>query len=154
MASANIRPWAAVTVIEGIANLILSIALVPPLGIVGDALGTAIPLAFTCLVFYPRHMKKQIGVPVGTFVREAYTLPILLTLPLVGVLWLANRFFYPRNLVQLALELLVVVSIYGVGTPVGLSHQSCLSCSRDCGLASIGTSRADANSCGWGGIPE
>jgi O-antigen/teichoic acid export membrane protein len=106
---------AAITVIEGIANLILSIALVPPLGIVGDALGTAIPLSFTCIVFLPRHLKKQIGVPVGIFLREAYTLPILLTLPLVAALWLANRFYYPRNLIQLALEILAVSSIYGVG---------------------------------------
>jgi O-antigen/teichoic acid export membrane protein len=106
---------ASITVIEGIANLILSIALVPPLGIVGDALGTAIPLSFTCLWFLPRHLKKQIGVPVGTFLREAYTLPILLTLPLVAVLWLANRLFYPHNLVQLALENLAVSSVYGVG---------------------------------------
>jgi O-antigen/teichoic acid export membrane protein len=106
---------AAIALIEGLANLILSIALVPPLGIVGDALGTAIPLSFTCIVFLPRHLKKQIGVPVRTFVREAYTLPILLTLPLVAVLWVANRFFYPRNLIQLALEILAVSSIYGVG---------------------------------------
>jgi O-antigen/teichoic acid export membrane protein len=106
---------AAVTVIEGIANLILSIALVRPLGIVGDALGTAIPLSFTCLVFLPRHMKKQIGVPVATLFREAYTLPILLTIPFVGALWLANRFFYPRNLIQLILETMVVSSVYGAG---------------------------------------
>ena len=106
---------AAVTVIEGIANVILSIALVRPLGIVGDALGTAIPLSFTCLVFLPRHMKKQIGVPVGTFLREAYTLPILLNLPFVGALLLANRFFYPRNLIQLTIETLIVSSVYGVG---------------------------------------
>jgi peptidoglycan biosynthesis protein MviN/MurJ (putative lipid II flippase) len=106
---------AAITVIEGIANIILSVALVPPLGIVGDALGTAIPLCFTCLVFLPRHLKKQIGVPVGVFLRQAYTLPILLTLPLVGVLWLANRFFYPGNLIQLTLEILAVSSIHGVG---------------------------------------
>jgi len=106
---------AAITVIEGIANLILSIALVPSMGIVGDALGTAIPLSFTCLVFLPRHMKKRIGVPVGTFLREAYTLPVLLTLPLIAALWLANRFFYPRNLIELTLETLAVSSIYGVG---------------------------------------
>jgi O-antigen/teichoic acid export membrane protein len=106
---------AVITVIEGIANLILSIALVPSLGIVGDALGTAIPLSFTCLVFLPRHLKKQIGVPIGTFVGEAFTLPMLLTLPLVAALWLANRFFYPRNLIQLTLEALAVSSIYGVG---------------------------------------
>ena len=106
---------AVITVIEGIANLILSIALVPPLGIVGDALGTAIPLSFTYLVFMPRHLKKKIGIPVGTFLRDAYTLPILLTFPLVAALWLANRFFYPRNLIQLTLETLAVSSIYGVG---------------------------------------
>ena len=109
------RTLATITVIEGVANLILSIALVPQLGIVGDALGTAIPLSFTCLWFLPRHLKKQIGVPVGTFLREAYTLPILLTLPLVAALWLANRTFYPRNLVQLVIETLAVSSIYGVG---------------------------------------
>jgi O-antigen/teichoic acid export membrane protein len=109
------RTMARVVMIEGIANLILSIALVRPLGIVGDALGTAIPMAFTYLVFMPRHLKKQIGVPVGTFVREAYTLPFLLTIPLVGVLWLANRVFYPRNLVQLVLEIVVVGSVYSAG---------------------------------------
>src|SRR6202043_2144398 len=95
--------------------VILSIALVPPFQIVGDALGTAIPLSFTYLVFLPRHLKKQIGVPVGTFPRDAYTLPILLTLPLLAALCVANRFFYPRNLIQLVLETLAVSSIYGVG---------------------------------------
>src|SRR6266849_4209130 len=109
------QTWAVITVIEGVANLILSIALVPPLGIIGDALGTAIPLSFTYLVFLPRHLKKQIGVPVGTFWREAYTLPVLLTLPLVAMLWLANRIFYPRNLIQLVLEVVAASSIYGVG---------------------------------------
>lgn len=106
---------AAITAIEGVANLILSIALVPPLGIVGDALGTAIPLSFTCIWFLPRQLRKRIGVPVRIFLREAYTLPILLTLPMVAVLWLANRFFYPRNLIQLMPEILAASSIYGVG---------------------------------------
>jgi hypothetical protein len=47
--------------------------------------------------------------------NNAYTPPILLTLPLVAALWLANRFFYPRNLVQSAIETLAVSSIYGAG---------------------------------------
>ena len=51
----------------------------------------------------------------GTFLREAHTLPILLTLPLVAALWPANRSFYPRNLVQLAIETLEVSSNCGVG---------------------------------------
>jgi O-antigen/teichoic acid export membrane protein len=109
------KTLAIVTVIEGIANLILSIALVPSLGIVGDALGTAIPLTFTCIAFLPRHLKKHIGVPIGVFLRQAYTLPILLNLPLVAALLLANRFFYPRNLIQLTLEVLALGGIYSIG---------------------------------------
>ena len=38
-----------------------------------------------------------------------------MNLPLVGVLLLANLFFYPRNLIQLTLEILSVSAIYGVG---------------------------------------
>jgi O-antigen/teichoic acid export membrane protein len=106
---------AKVTLLEGIANLILSIALVPQLGVVGDALGTAVPLCCTFLLFMPRHLKKQLGVPVSSFVRQAYWLPLLLNLPLLGVVWLANRFFTPRNLIQLAMEIGAAFLIYGVG---------------------------------------
>jgi O-antigen/teichoic acid export membrane protein len=109
------QSFAKVTLIEGIANLILSIALVPPLGVVGDALGTAIPLGCTFLLFMPRHLKKQLGVPVSSFVRQAYLLPLLLNLPLLGVVWLVNTFFTPRNLIQLVLEIGAAFLIYGIG---------------------------------------
>jgi O-antigen/teichoic acid export membrane protein len=105
---------AKVTLLEGIANLILSIALVPPLGIVGDALGTAIPLCCTFLLFMPRHLGKQLGVPVRSFLRQAYSLPLLLNLPLLGAVWLANRFFTPKNLIQLVMEIGPVFLIYGI----------------------------------------
>jgi len=106
---------AKVTLLEGIANLILSIALVPSMGIVGDALGTAIPLCCTFLLFMPRHLKKQLGVPVSSFVRQAYSLPLFLNLPLLGVVWLANRFFTPKNLIQLVMEMGTAFLIYGIG---------------------------------------
>jgi O-antigen/teichoic acid export membrane protein len=109
------QSMAKVTLLEGIANLILSIALVPPLGVVGDALGTAVPLCCTFLLFMPRHLAKQIGVPVSSFVRQAYSLPFLLNLPLVGVVWLANRVFTPKNLVQLVMEIGAAFLIYGIG---------------------------------------
>jgi O-antigen/teichoic acid export membrane protein len=109
------QSMAKVTLLEGIANLILSIALVPTLGIVGDALGTAVPLCCTFFLFMPRHMKKQIGVPVGTFVRQAYSLPFLLNLPLAAALWILNRYFTPRNLIQLVVEIVGAFLFYGVG---------------------------------------
>ena len=63
----------------------------------------------------PRHLKKQLGVPVSSFVRQSYSLPLLLNLPLVGVVWLANRFFTPRNLIQMVMEIGAAFLIYGIG---------------------------------------
>jgi O-antigen/teichoic acid export membrane protein len=106
---------AKITLIEGIANLILSIALVPYWGVVGDALGTAIPLSCTFLFFMPFHLRKQIGVPVRSFLRQAYALPFALTAPLAVALVVVNRYFTPRNLLQLVIEVLALVSVYAGG---------------------------------------
>lgn len=108
------RQLATVALIEGVANLILSIALVRPLGIVGDALGTAIPLACTMLYFMPRHMRRQLGVPVRTFLREAYTLPFLLVLPFVVVLLLMQSWFHAHHLWQLLLQVGAAGIVYAV----------------------------------------
>jgi hypothetical protein len=42
-------------------------------------------------------------------------LPFLLNLPLLGVVWLANRVFTPKNLVQLVMEIGAAFLIYGMG---------------------------------------
>jgi len=106
--------WAKITLIEGIANLILSIALIPHYGIVGDALGTAIPLAFSTIYFMPRHVSKLLGIRVRTFLQEAYVLPLLLTLPLVATFLLLQQWFIPHNYRQLGLQLLIGGTVYGV----------------------------------------
>jgi|SRR5271165_1011573 len=109
------RKLATVALIEGIGNLILSIALVRPLGIVGDALGTAIPLTCTMLYFTPRHMRTQLGVPVRTFLREAYTLPLLLVMPFIAVLLLMQSWFHAHHLWQLVVQAGAGGIVYGLG---------------------------------------
>ncbi|MEA2748716.1 MAG: hypothetical protein QOI41_2859 [Myxococcales bacterium] len=56
-------------VTEAIANLVLSVALVGPLGIIGVALGTAIPLAFFHGVFFPMLLKKEIDLAPAEYWR-------------------------------------------------------------------------------------
>jgi O-antigen/teichoic acid export membrane protein len=107
--------WAKITLIEGVANLILSIALVRPFGIIGDAFGTAIPLACSTIFFMPRHVSKLLGIRLGTYLREAYTLPFLLTAPLVVVLLLMQQWFVPHNYRQLGIQLLIGGAVYGAG---------------------------------------
>ncbi len=109
------KSLAYVVLMEGIANVILSIVLVRPLGIVGDAIGTAIPMLCTALFFLPRHMCRQLGVPVRKFLVEAYAYPAILCVPLVLVLVVMQRFFYAHRYPQLVLNLLAGLAAYGVG---------------------------------------
>ena len=109
------RPLAFVTLMESIANLILSIVLIRPFGIIGDAFGTAIPLMLTSIVFMPRHMCRLMGVRIGTYLREAYALPVLLTLPLVVTLLLVRQWFVARTVFAVAFQAALGFVPYGVG---------------------------------------
>jgi O-antigen/teichoic acid export membrane protein len=104
---------AVVTLIEGVANLALSIALVRPFGILGDAAGTAIPLVGTYLLFLPYHLCSRLGVRLSTFVREAYLLPAALTAPMIAALLLMQKWFVPHSYRELIPQLLIAGLVYG-----------------------------------------
>ena len=109
------RTWAVVTIVEGISNVILSVILVRPYGIVGDAWGTAIPMFCSMILFMPRHVCRQLNIRLGAYVREAYLLPLLLCAPLVATFWLMRHWFVPHHFMQLALQLLIGGAVYGAG---------------------------------------
>jgi O-antigen/teichoic acid export membrane protein len=109
------RTWAFVTLAEGISNLILSILLVHPYGIIGDAMGTAIPLTCSMVFFMPGHLCKQLGIRLGTYLREAFVLPVLVSAPLVLVLLLMRRWFVAHNYWELGIQLLVAGIVYASG---------------------------------------
>jgi O-antigen/teichoic acid export membrane protein len=113
MARHKILAW--ITSIEGIANLVLSVILIRHYGIIGDALGTAIPLTCTALYFYPRYLCRMLGVHLKTFLREAYTLPVLLCAPTVASLLLVRRWFFARNYLQVGMQILIGLAPYGLG---------------------------------------
>lgn len=122
------RPLAYVALIEGIANVILSIALVRPLGIVGDAIGTAIPLLCTALIFLPRHMCRLLHVPLQKFIVQTYSYPALFCLPMALALYLMQQSFFAHRYPQLIVNLLAGWTVYSIGVlwfvltrePIGL----------------------------------
>jgi O-antigen/teichoic acid export membrane protein len=107
------RIWALVSLVEGIVNILLSIVLVRPYGIMGDALGTALPLAATMIFFLPGHVCRQLQIPMRSFLREAYTLPIAVCAPLVAALLLMKHWFVPHTYGKLAIHLAVAGVVYG-----------------------------------------
>ncbi len=104
-----------VTAMEGIANILLSILLIRPFGVIGDALGTAIPLLCTTLFFLPRHLCRVLNIRIRTFLTEAYTLPILLCLPTVFTLLAMRRWFFARNYLELGLQIIISFVPYALG---------------------------------------
>lgn len=109
------KSLAVVTMMEGCANLLLSIVLVRRFGILGDAVGTAIPLACTTLFFLPRHLCHVLKMRLAIYLREAFLLPVMLCAPLVAVLLLMRHWFIAHNYLQLGIQLLASVAVYGAG---------------------------------------
>jgi len=107
--------WAVVTLIEGISNVILSVVLVRPYGIVGDSLGTAIPLFCSMVFFLPRHVCHRLEVRMSMYLRESYTLPLLLCVPMVLTMLLMKTWFVPHTYAQLAVHFAAAGLVYGVG---------------------------------------
>jgi O-antigen/teichoic acid export membrane protein len=107
--------WALVTLTEGVCNLGLSILLVRPYGIIGDALGTAIPLTCSMVFFMPGHLCRKLGIRLWTFLREAYALPLLISAPLIIALLFIHRWFVAHHFWQLGIQLLICGAVYGAG---------------------------------------
>jgi O-antigen/teichoic acid export membrane protein len=104
-----------VTTLEGITNVALSIFLIRQFGLVGDALGTAIPLTCTGLFFLPRHLCRILDVRLRSFLIGAYSLPVLLTLPTVFALLAMRHWFFAHTYLQVALQIVIGLTPYGLG---------------------------------------
>jgi O-antigen/teichoic acid export membrane protein len=109
------KTLAIVTLLEGSANLFLSILLVRRFGILGDAAGTAIPLTCTALLFLPRHLCRVLKLRVVVYLREAFLMPLGLCVPLVAALLLVRHWFVAHSFFQLTIQLAIGLAVYGAG---------------------------------------
>jgi O-antigen/teichoic acid export membrane protein len=109
------RALASVLLMEGAANLVLSFLLARPLGIVGVALGTAIPLTCTSLLFLPQHTCRVLNLPGGTLLGQSYGLPLLLSLPFGAVLWFISERIPVHSATTLILEIAIGGAVYALG---------------------------------------
>lgn len=114
MGTGRHRTMALVVLIEGIANLVLSIVLVRPYGLVGDALGTAIPLAITSIFFLPQYLCSTLDLSVLRFLRQAYLAPLLCSFPLVLTLEILKILFPIPSYPAIGLEMTIGTIVYGL----------------------------------------
>lgn len=95
--------------IEAMCNLALSLALVRPLGIVGVALGTLIPGTLVTLVYLPRRLSKETGIPASFFCRKAVLIPAIACLPFGMATAAIEKFMPAANLLIFFLEVILLL---------------------------------------------
>jgi hypothetical protein len=60
-------------------------------------------------------MCRLMNVRIGSYLREAYTLPVALTLPLAATLLLVRKWFFARTVLEVALQAIIGFLPYGIG---------------------------------------
>ncbi|HTS08658.1 MAG TPA: oligosaccharide flippase family protein [Candidatus Eisenbacteria bacterium] len=101
-----------VLLFEGMLNVLLSLALLPRFGILGVAVGTAVPLACTSLIFLPWHVSHKLGVPLSRLITSTFLSPIALCIPLIAVLWYLTYSFPAHHYASLIAELSIGAAVY------------------------------------------
>jgi O-antigen/teichoic acid export membrane protein len=104
---------AVVFLLEGVANLVLSIALVRRYGLLGVALGTAIPMAITSLFVLPLYVCRLLGLRLSAYLWDVHGQPLLLSLPLALFLWHVDGWLQPSDYRTLVAELALGALFYG-----------------------------------------
>lgn len=69
---------------EAVLNLGLSLALAKPLGLIGVALGTLIPMAASNLVAVPAHVLKRFEIPLREYIVQGIGRPAIVAVALYG----------------------------------------------------------------------
>ncbi len=92
------------------ASLVLDVLFVAGCGwgLWGIALGTIIPLLATGALVLPVHSSREIGVPIGQMLREAWRRPVLAALPVVAFALVVRRVAYPSTWVLLIGEVALI----------------------------------------------
>jgi O-antigen/teichoic acid export membrane protein len=109
------RLFALVVLFDGVTNLILSVMFLRHWGVFGVALGTAVPLACTSLLFLPLHLCRLLELRLISFLREAYLPAMAATLPMASTALLLERWFHPSNYVGLLSVMALAGVVYGAG---------------------------------------
>ena len=100
---------------EGLSNIVLSVILVQSMGIVGVALGTAIPQILIYLFIYPLVFHRAMNADVSQFYQIAFRSSALAVLFVLPVALLMNRLLPPETWGYLIIDCLTVAMAMLIG---------------------------------------
>ena len=107
-------PVAKWTVFEALLNLGISIILAKTIGVNGVAWGTSLSMAATHLCFWPRYVRKVLGISPARYIAEGWGKITLCCIPFAVVCAWTDHLWLARNLIDFFSQILVVLPIYGI----------------------------------------
>lgn len=96
-ATGDLRNWVFMSIAEAALNLVFTLLLVKPLGLVGVALGTSIGKTLTTGWYVPYWVCRKIGLPVRTYLMEGVLYPAVRSLPSIAFV-IAVSIFLSKDL--------------------------------------------------------
>jgi O-antigen/teichoic acid export membrane protein len=99
-------------VVEAVTNISLSIALIPYFGILGVAIGTAVPHVLLVTVILPVYGCRQVELPIGQYFLQGYLKPALASIPFALGCVIADRIFPLDSFVSFFAVIGVLCVIY------------------------------------------
>jgi O-antigen/teichoic acid export membrane protein len=104
------------TIIEGVVNLIVSVILARTIGIIGVAIGSAVPSGLMQIFVWPRFMGWLIPTDQWRFVREVWIRPAVGMIPFVIATYLAELHWPARNMAIFFVQTFALLPIAFAGT--------------------------------------
>jgi O-antigen/teichoic acid export membrane protein len=98
--------------IEAALNLGVSIFLAKTIGIYGVAWGTSATMAIVHLVFWPRYVQKQLGIPVQKYVWTGWIKITLCSIPFAAVCVVVERYWHVQSMLIFFLQVFATLPIY------------------------------------------
>lgn len=114
LGSRRIKPLAICFIVEGTANVLMSVALVGPLGLMGVAIGTVIPALIVEGVIIPVLICRSLSISIIDYFSGVYGRAILITLALYPVVYAINSRLPPRTWGLFILDGVMAASVFGI----------------------------------------
>jgi O-antigen/teichoic acid export membrane protein len=99
-------------IIEAALNLSVSILLVKTIGIYGVAWGTSVTMALVHLIFWPRYVEKQLGVPVRKYVWDGWLKVTVCSIPFAVACAVVERHWRAQSLLIFFLQVFATLPVY------------------------------------------
>jgi len=99
---------------EGLANLLLSIALVRKVGLIGVAWGTVIPHAISTAVIIPLYTLHTLKMSWSDYVAKAFVRPIICAIPIAGLCYVFSHLIESPTWIVFGAEVITVCWIFGI----------------------------------------